>query len=120
AKEAQKKERALTRARESSNLVDAMNGELTYAVALHLGSMYEGNGMEDEALHVYRGLLEQRALLPPVAGWARLNMGNVYYRKGRYAEAIKMYRMTLDQIPSTSHKAMRLKVYRNIGYAFVR
>jgi hypothetical protein len=53
AKEAQRKERALVRARELNNLADTVNGELTYAVALHLGSMYERSGMGDEALQVH-------------------------------------------------------------------
>eukprot|EP00624_Nannochloropsis_granulata_P007804 evm.model.NODE_95_length_15206_cov_22.810799.6 len=52
AKEAQRKERALVRCRELNNLADTVNGELTYAVALHLGSMYERSGMGDEALQV--------------------------------------------------------------------
>ncbi len=120
AKEAQRKERALGRAREQYGFADTVNGELTYAVALHLGSTYERSGMGDEALQVYQGLVKQRAALPPVAGWVRLNMGNVHYRQQRYAQAVKMYRMALDQIPASTHKATRLKVYRNLGHAFVR
>ena len=47
-------------------------------------------------------------------------MGNIHYRQARYTQAVKMYRMALDQIPSSTHKSTRLKVYRNLGHAFVR
>jgi len=47
-------------------------------------------------------------------------MGNIHYRQARYSQAVKMYRMALDQIPSSTHKATRLKVYRNLGHALAR
>jgi intraflagellar transport protein 88 len=48
AKEAAKKERALCRHRETSNLADHINLDLTYAVCLNLAYAYQSNHMQEE------------------------------------------------------------------------
>ena len=117
AKEASRRERALTRHREAHGLGDHVNAELGYAVALNLAAAYRGHGMLDEALQAYQVLVRNKALHPlqqqqspgggavgGAGGWLRVDMGNVCYAQGKFAEAVKMHRMALDQVPQGAHK----------------
>lgn len=123
AKEASRRERALTRHREAHGLGDHVNAELGYAVALNLAAAYQGHGMLDEALQAYQVLVRNKALHPlhqqaaaaagaggpgsnGGGGWLRVDMGNVCYAQGKFAQAVKMYRMALDQVPN-AHKEVR-------------
>jgi intraflagellar transport protein 88 len=132
AKEASRKERALTRHREGHGLAEHVNAELGYAVALNLAAAYQGHGMLDEALQAYQVLVRNKALHPlgqqaavaaagtggggagPVGGggggWLRVDMGNVCYAQGKFAQAVKMYRMALDQVPN-AHKEVRFFIH---------
>jgi tetratricopeptide (TPR) repeat protein len=128
AKEASRRERALTRHREAHGLVDHVNAELGYAVHLNLAAAYQGHGMLDEALQAYQVLVRNKALHPlnqqPIAavgpgaigggGWLRVDMGNVCYAQGKYAQAVKMYRMALDQVPN-AHKEVGRWVHACFG-----
>lgn len=117
AKEASRRERALTRHREAHGLGDHVNAELGYAVALNLAAAYRCHGMLDEALQAYQALVRNKALQPlqpspgggvggggGAGGWLRVDMGNVCYAQGKFAQAVKMYRMALDQVPQGAHK----------------
>lgn len=119
AKEASRRERALTRHREAHGLGDHVNAELGYAVALNLAAAYRGHGMLDEALQAYQVLVRNKALHPfqhqqqqspgggavgGAGGWLRVDMGNVCYAQGKFAQAVKMHRMALDQVPQGAHK----------------
>ena len=101
AKEASKKERALTRHRETNGLAEHINTELGYAVALHLAATYHQNDMHDEALQAYQVIVRNKLQFPQ-GGWLRVNMGNIYYQQQKYSQAIKMYRMALDQLLNTN------------------
>eukprot|EP00939_MAST-03C_sp_MAST-3C-sp1_P001545 g1545.t1 len=117
AKEAVKKERALNRFRESNNLSDSINLDLTYCVCFTLASAYEAKGMSTEALNTYTLVVKNKQY--PHAGRLRVNMGNIYFREKKYLQAVKMYRMALDQIPATEREA-QIRVLRNIGNSFVK
>ena len=117
AKDAGKKERALTKHRDSNGLVDQINIDLTYAVWFNLANVYQQNGMNEEALNTYTIVVKNKQY--PQSGRLRVNMGNIYYSQKKFPQAIKMYRMALDQIPN-SGKEVRFKIFRNIGNAFVR
>ncbi|TPX47659.1 hypothetical protein SeLEV6574_g02544 [Synchytrium endobioticum] len=98
-----KKEKRLAKAREHthasptgaspSNSVDLANPDLTYCVLLNLAARQAASGMLNEALNTYMTVVKNKA--------------------------IKMYRMALDQLPS-NNQAVRLKIMRNIGNAFVK
>ena len=118
AKEAGKRERALSRQRETAGLSEHQSVELTYAVCFNLGFQYENAGMLTEALNAYGQIVKNKAFGGIGAGRLRVNMGNIHVRQGNFPAAIKMYRMALDQIPSTA-KEVRFKIMKNIGNAFV-
>jgi len=117
AKEAGKAERALCKFRESKNLVDQINLDLTYAICFNLANAYYHNKMYEEALNTYNLIVKNKQY--PQSGRLRVNMGNIYYDQKKYPQAIKMYRMALDQIPTTG-KELRFRIFRNIGNAFVK
>lgn len=117
AKEAGKAERALCKFRESHNLADQINLELTYVICFNLANVYYHNKMYEEALNTYQMIVKNKQY--PQSGRLRVNMGNIYYEQKKYPQAIKMYRMALDQIPSTG-KELRFRIIRNIGNAFVK
>ena len=117
AKEAGKAERNLCKFRESKNLTDQINLELTYAICFNLANAYYHNKMYDDALRTYNLVVKNKAY--PQSGRLRVNMGNIYYDQKKYPMAIKMYRMALDQIPATS-KELRFRIFRNIGNSFIK
>ena len=117
AKEAGKAERALCKFRESHNLAEQINLDLTYAICFNLANAYYHNKMYEEALNTYQLIVKNKQY--PQSGRLRVNMGNIYYEQKKYPQAIKMYRMALDQIPSTG-KELRFRIFRNIGNAFVK
>ena len=118
AKEAGKRERALSRQRESSGLGDHQSVELTYSVCFNLAYQYENAGMLTEALNAYGQIVKNKSFGGIGAGRLRVNMGNIQMEQGNFPAAIKMYRMALDQIPGTA-KELRFKIMRNVGNAFV-
>jgi len=117
AKEAGKAERALCKFRESNNLAEQINLDLTYAICFNLANAYCHNKMYEEALNTYQLIVKNKQY--PQSGRLRVNMGNIYYEQKKFPQAIKMYRMALDQIPSTG-KELRYRIFRNIGNAFVK
>ncbi|KAJ3118570.1 Intraflagellar transport protein 88 [Phlyctochytrium bullatum] len=117
AKEAAKRERALTKQREQAGLGDQINLDLTYCVMFNLASQYHGSKLYQEALNGYSVIVKNKMFNQ--SGRLRVNMGNIYFEQQKYSQAVKMYRMALDQIPSTN-KDIRLKIMRNIGNAFVK
>merc|ERR1719478_2028229 len=116
-KEAGKKERQLCRLRESQNLLDQLNVDLTYAVCLNLAFQHQANDNDNEALTIYNQIVKNKQY--PFSGRFRVNMGNVYFKQEKWTASIKMYRMALDQIPSNV-QAIRFKIMRNIGHAFFK
>eukprot|EP01038_Epipyxis_sp_PR26KG_P010596 gene10596-14235_t len=117
AKEAGKAERSLCKFRESHNLGDQINLDLTYAICFNLANAYYHNKMYEEALNTYQLIVKNKQY--PQSGRLRVNMGNIYYEEKKYPQAIKMYRMALDQIPTTG-KELRFRIFRNIGNSFVK
>lgn len=117
AKEAGKSERALSKFRESHNLVDQINADLTYSICFNLANAYYYNKMYDESLNTYQLIVKNKNY--PQAGRLKLNMGVIYYDQKKYYQAIKMFRMALDQVPATN-KSLRYKIMKNIGNAFVK
>lgn len=117
AKEAGKAERALCKFRESHNLAEQINLDLTYAICFNLANAYYHNKMYDESLNTYQLIVKNKQY--PQSGRLRVNMGNIHYEQKKYPQAIKMYRMALDQIPSTG-KELRYRIFRNIGNSFVK
>jgi len=117
AKEAAKRERALCRLRETQNLLDQLNVDLTYAVCLNLAIQHQANGNTTEAQAIYTQIVKNKQY--PYSGRFRVNMGNVFFQQQKYPTAIKMYRMALDQIPGNC-QSMRFKIMRNIGHAFFK
>lgn len=116
AKEATKREAALSKHLEQSGLKDQINADLKYSVAFNLAVQYESNRLHTEALNTYSLIVKNRYYLN--AGRLRVNMGNIYYRDKKYTLAIKMYKMALDRIPN-NNKETRFKIMRNIGHALV-
>mmetsp|Transcript_130040 Transcript_130040/g.243236 ORF Transcript_130040/g.243236 Transcript_130040/m.243236 type:complete len:842 (+) Transcript_130040:54-2579(+) len=116
-KEAGKKERQLCRLRESQNLLDQLNVDLTYAVCLNLAIQHQANDNDNEALTIYTQIVKNKQY--PFSGRFRVNMGNIYFKQEKWTGAIKMYRMALDQIPNNV-QAIRFKIMRNIGHAFFK
>jgi intraflagellar transport protein 88 len=53
AKDALNKDRSLRKLRETHNMVDQINTDLTFSVCLNLANMYEANKMFAEALKTY-------------------------------------------------------------------
>ena len=117
AKEAGKAERALCKFRESKNLNDQINLDLTYAICFNLANAYYHNKMYEEAINTYQLIVKNKQY--PQSGRLRVNMGNIHYEQRKFPQAIKMYRMALDQIPATG-KELRWRIFRNIGNAFVK
>mmetsp|Transcript_18157 Transcript_18157/g.21753 ORF Transcript_18157/g.21753 Transcript_18157/m.21753 type:complete len:774 (-) Transcript_18157:386-2707(-) len=117
AKEAGKRERALCKQREQSQLADQINIDLTYAVCFNLAHQYHVNKLYTEALNTYSSIVKNKQFSQ--SGRLRVNMGNIYFEQKKMPNAIKMYRMALDQIPNTARE-IRFKIMRNIGNAFVR
>ena len=110
AKEAGKAERSLCKFRESHNLSEQINLDLTYAICFNLANAYYHNKMYEEALNTYQLIVKNKQY--PQSGRLRVNMGNIYYEQKKYPQAIKMYRMALDQIPSTG-KELRFDILSN-------
>eukprot|EP00798_Chlamydomonas_sp_ICE-L_P011789 gene11790-14911_t len=117
AMEAKKREKALCKFRESHDLGESINFDLTYAVEFNLAHMYHANKNYQEALDAFTAIVKNKQF--PHAGRLRVNMGNIYFEQKKFTTAIKMYRMALDQIPGTA-KEIRFKLMRNIGLSFVR
>jgi len=118
AKEAGKVERQLSRQRESLNIADQNNFDLTYSVCFNLAHQYHRSGMLQEALQTYSSIVKNKQF--GQAGRLRVNMGNIYFEQGKYPNAIKMFRMALDQVSVQGEKEVRFKIMRNIGLAFVK
>lgn len=118
AKEAGRRERAVVKFRDSNGLGDAVNMDLTFACAFALAQAYHYNKMYAEALNTYGLIVKNKSYAQ--AGRLRINMGAIHYEEKQYTQAIKMWRMALDQLPPSTCGALRLKVHRNIGHAFVR
>merc|ERR1719464_160097 len=116
-KEAGKKERQLCRLRESQNLLDQLNVDLTYAVCLNLAIQHQANDNDNEALTIYTQIVKNKQY--PFSGRFRVNMGNIYFKQAKWTAAIKMYRMALDQIPNNV-QAIRFQIMRNIGHSFFK
>ncbi|KAJ3333439.1 Intraflagellar transport protein 88 [Blyttiomyces sp. JEL0837] len=117
AKDAAKRERALSKLRDQAGLGDQINLDLTYCVLFNLANQYHASKMYQEALNSYAVIVKNKMFNQ--SGRLRVNMGNVYFEQQKYSQAIKMYRMALDQIPNTN-RDIRLKIMRNIGNAFVK
>lgn len=100
AKDAAKKERQLAHQKETSNLADQINLDLTYTVLFNLASQYQACKMYQEALNTYSVIVKNKTFNQ--SGRLRVNMGNIYFEQGNYAQAVKMYRMALDQIPTAN------------------
>ena len=121
AKEAARKERSLSKFRETATFSDSSysNGtDLAYAVCFNLGSAYHMNHMLQEALNTFGLLVKNKAHAH--ANQLRVNMGNIHFEMREYAQAIKMYRMALDQISPSSSTNLRTRILRNIGITFVK
>jgi len=121
AKEAARKERSLSKFRETATFADSSysNGtDLAYAVCFNLGSAYHMNHMLQEALNTFGLLVKNKAHAH--ANQLRVNMGNIHFEMREYAQAIKMYRMALDQISPSSSSSLRTRILRNIGITFVK
>ena len=104
AKEAGKRERALSKQREQANLADQINLDLTYCVLFNLANQYHANKMHQEALNTYAVIVKNKMFNQ--SGRLRVNMGNIYFEQKKYTQAVKMYRMALDQI-SNANKEIR-------------
>ncbi|PRP76921.1 intraflagellar transport protein [Planoprotostelium fungivorum] len=117
AKEAIKKEKALTKYRESKELHETQNPDLTYVVYFNLANQYHKNGLYNDALNTYNIIVKNKNFVQ--AGRMRVNMGNIHYERGNYKDAIKMYRMAMDQIQNTN-KEIRFRIMRNIGCSFIK
>jgi intraflagellar transport protein 88 len=113
AKEATKRERALTKQREqmeasmnslnnqsTPSTLTAPNLDLTYCVMLNLASCYHQSKMYQEAINTYSAIAKNKQFNQ--SGRLRVNMGNIHFEQQKYSQAIKMYRMALDQIPNTN------------------
>ena len=117
AKEAIKADRSLCKYRETHNLAEQINSDLSYSVLFSLANAFHHNGMYEEAIQTYQTIVKNKQF--PQSGRLRVNMGNIYYEQRKYTQAVKMYRMALDQLPSTN-KELRFQILRNIGNSFVK
>ena len=117
AKEAIKADRSLCKYRETHNLSEQINSDLSYSVLFSLANAFHHNGMYEEAIQTYQTIVKNKQF--PQSGRLRVNMGNIYYEQRKYTQAVKMYRMALDQLPSTN-KELRFQILRNIGNSFVK
>jgi len=115
--EARKRERALSKFRDTKGVTDYGGPELTFAAEFQVAAMYAANKLWQEALDGYTALVRSKQL--PQGSSLRVNIGNVYFEQGRYPPAIKAYRMALDALPPSAG-ASRARLLRNIGLAFVR
>lgn len=75
AKDALNKDRSLRKLRETHNMVDQINTDLTFSVCLNLANMYEANKMYAEALKTYTLIVKNNNY--PMAGRLKVNMGNI-------------------------------------------
>ncbi|KAJ1510065.1 Intraflagellar transport protein 88 [Coelomomyces lativittatus] len=116
AKEAGKRERQLLKQRETLDLMDQVNLDLTYCVLVNLAHQYAMNGMPQEAINTYTAIVKNKTFCH--SGRLRVNIGNLYFGMKKFPQAIKMYRMALDQI-SQANRELRFKILRNMGSAFV-
>ncbi|KAL0039331.1 hypothetical protein WJX79_003743 [Trebouxia sp. C0005] len=117
AKEAGKRERAVCKLRERFGLLEQINSDLTYAVAVNLAEAYHAAQLYSEALNSFTQIVRSKQF--PQAHLLRINMGNIHFEQQKYPSAIKMYRMALDQVPLTS-RSVRNRILRNIGVAFMK
>jgi tetratricopeptide (TPR) repeat protein len=108
-------ERQLSRLRDEDN-PDNVNTDITYAVMLNLGSIYQQAGMHSKALKQFEDVVSNKQL--GNSGRLRINIGNILFSQKKYLQAIKMYRRGLDQIPVSTNQRLRSKVMRSIGHAF--
>ncbi len=146
AKEATKRERALSKEREKEKDTASADGtanntnvDLTFAVLFNLADQFQNNGLYQEALNAYSALVKNKQFTQ--AGKLRVNMGHIYFQQQQYAQAIKMYRMALDQLSSTKNREpryaclcienfsytnwpmliiVRMKILRNIGISHLQ
>eukprot|EP01138_Halocafeteria_seosinensis_P014830 gb/GECG01015140.1/.p1 GENE.gb/GECG01015140.1/~~gb/GECG01015140.1/.p1 ORF type:complete len:821 (+),score=127.75 gb/GECG01015140.1/:1-2463(+) len=123
AKEAGKRERQLCKFRESQNLMENMNIDLTYCVIFNLANAYAANGMYQEAINSYTLIVKNKSY--PTAGRLRVNMGNIYFNQKLFTKAITQYQMALDQLPNIgpeegAYTEVRLRMMRNIGVANIK
>eukprot|EP00891_Asterochloris_glomerata_P007067 jgi/Astpho2/7067/fgenesh1_pm.00107_%23_31_t len=117
AKDAVKRERGVVRLREQLNLLDQLNLDLQFGVAVNLAHMYAANQLYREALNAYTQIIKGKTHAQ--AGRLRVNMGNIYFEQRKFPAAIKMYRMALDQVPPADRSA-RMRMLRNIAIAFIK
>jgi intraflagellar transport protein 88 len=117
AKEAGKRERALVRHRETNDLQEQNNVDLTFSVFFCLANAYSLNSMFTEALATYDLIYRNKDYLH--RGRVKVNVGNIHFLRKDYPEALKHYKMALDQIPPTN-KHMRLRIERNVGATLIR
>lgn len=118
AKEAVKREHALVKHRKATNTAEQNNMDLTFAAAFALAHAYQSAGMANEAIGAYTAIAKDRE--HPLAGRVKVNIGNIYFQLKKYVAAIKMYRMAVDQLDAGSHRALRMRIMRNIGVAHLR
>lgn len=115
AKEAGMHDRQLCKQREQLLGPDQNNYDLTYAILVHLATVYERCGLDAEAITAYSTIIKNK--LFEKSGRLRVNLGNIYFRQRHFLKAVKQYRMALDQIPA-AFQDLRNKVLRNIGHSF--
>jgi intraflagellar transport protein 88 len=116
AKDAAKRERVLFRHRNKHGLMEAMNVDITQAVAFNLARQYANNGMNAKAIKAYSVVVKSKQTLYPDR--LKVNMGNLFFSQQKYSDAIRMYRMAVDSVSGMKH--MRLRILRNIGISFVQ
>lgn len=114
AKEATKQEVALEKYCEEHNITTAHDSNLNLATWFHLASVYEKNGMFQEAIETYNFLMKHQKRPKEFLVRIRINLGNLYHSRNEYAEAIKNYRMALDQT-TREEKLLRFQIHRAIG-----
>ena len=79
AKEAGKRERVLVKFRQTNNLPDAINADLTYAVLFTLACMYERAGMLAEALATYSLIVRNKQVCASSRIWIRFAIAHISF-----------------------------------------
>lgn len=115
AKEAAKRERALIKQRESLDLMEQVNLDLTYCVLVNLAHQYYRTGMLSESINTYLMVVKNKSFAQ--SGRLRANVGHIYFRMKKHAAALKMYRMALDLMPQ-SYSDFRTKIQKNIASVY--
>jgi intraflagellar transport protein 88 len=113
AKQATKKVAALEKFCDEQDITTVQDSNLDFATWFHLASIYERNGMTQEAIETYNFLMKQKRPKEFLVR-IRINLGNLYHSQNEYTEAIKNYRMALDQT-TREEKLLRFQIHRAIG-----